>query len=1204
MMSPTSNEDHVDEEDEEDEEAMSIISDAAVAVPKRQRLPVTRKLSFGSQASRAAAAALASVDDNDDDVEALLPKEPKQKARRVASGGAAVAHVPRRNIVRGTKTLDETEAEQAALQQRTPYSERPSEKKKKKKKPQAEEESLVKNQAQVETNDSSDDGSDSNSVGSDVAVTAPSKKKRLPTGEVIPSKPRDVEQGFRRQVSKKESFDSAGSADGLLFHNKKDQQAQGPPLMNPKKLSSFDSVSRHTETTRTLRSSFGESDSDDVRSFRSGYSRKTTTTNRSHKTLAEIRREKAALDMSNHSNEVPKTGCLGLSRNTWLIIIVTTIVGFSAGFMFPIWQKQKDVAHQDESVADTETNVPATLKPFDPSILYWGGSDEQDEENYGNYSYPSPMDYPTAEPEEIIPIPSIDVLHLFANQSIPLPSLESAQHMVTFDQEHLVRTAQLFVQGMIHKNVKKPMLRVEKILQPEKDEGEDYVVPHGDTPLLAFDGEVPYPTTPRGDSNDKYPQGDVQEWEGRLKHYGIHESDDTTQLDVTNGILYVARGNHITVVDTDVGTVRATISLPSSPSNKKGGAQLLRDEWLIPAESDENPRWKPAPPSPFIEKLLLTSSLDHLVVMVSNYTSIHQARVKPLLQESLVTQVFTYELVHRGNVTEWTLVDEEPHVVHGRVLYAAQVNLNQHIHIVTSSAVDTSRLLEEPLERMYYPNRNDKVYVDEAVAAANDKYIPLFVERLQKELVGMNGPVHFSLTPMAHWVTGRAESEEEQQLEETIMAQHHLQEVIVITSLSIVQSNSGAASAIMRSASIRQEKAAGSTAQKSTSVVQTAFLGPSGVDVVGSTDTHLTLTVPGFKWTGDRVFQEATHMLQWELGTISRPGSSQLAGTRFQGLGTVLGRLVQSARQSCERRGTELRMATVLASQWQVGVNGKNETIVEERSVRKSYLHVMDAQTLRARSGSPLELFAGESTLLRAVTYLEDVAYAFPLEPVSSRDVDKTSVQVIEFDRSPDLMYGVSVVASMRPAPRGFSPHLHELPIADSDQKYLVSIAENITEHGLSMGWMVSLWDATDASKLVLINHQSLQAPTTLTDWKPQTFRLTPSGQLVLPMTVEYIGGAASAETRPTDMTGFVVLNVSASEIEEHARVVHVDAVSSISECTARDGECPLDARSFWLSPSILTVGGSSVQLTGIDTDGQSGVTEWSLGLSSFHNKM
>ncbi|CAB9501784.1 Leucine Rich Repeat [Seminavis robusta] len=88
----------------------------------------------------------------------------------------------------------------------------------------------------------------------------------------------------------------------------------------------------------------------------------------------------------------------------------------------------------------------------------------------------------------------------------------------------------------------------------------------------------------------------------------------------------------------------------------------------------------------------------------------------------------------------------------------------------------------------------------------------------------------------------------------------------VITSLSIVQSKGGVASAIMRSASIRQEKASGST-QKLTSVVQTAFMDPLGVEVVGSIGTHLTLMVPGFEWTGDRVFQEATRMLQWELGT-------------------------------------------------------------------------------------------------------------------------------------------------------------------------------------------------------------------------------------------------------------------------------------------------------------------------------------------------
>lgn len=1049
---------------------------------------------------------------------------------------------------------------------------------------------------------------------------------------LLPAAPRDDSSGPpkpppRRHDNKKSSSGSSSSRSDV-----ETAKAQAIMMRKKKKLlskkNSFEMSSR-TGTSRTASLGFSDTsyldrtdhtnyvdrtDHTDARSTTSRY------TSRSHRTLKEIRAEKnnAMMDKSDktHHSQLQQqrnknAWCCGLSKWTWMAILVTGLVGFGVGFVMPFvrsLQKPDPVEvasslddgpfeeyqpHMGDTVppagvSATNTDVPPTN--VQPSSQEVGGEVEGEGE--------------AIEEEPPKAISSIDVWQLFGtnNEVLPQASAGHLAHTAEFRQDHLEQAARLYIQGTLQHNVRNPKVSLQTKKQVAADE-EEYVVPFVDTPRQTFDGEAPYPTSRKSDVN-KYPQGDVARWEGMLDRLKIQESD-SVQWDQQNNVLYVARGKHIEVIDTQTGSIRVAIPLPQAQAQSEE-SMMMREEWLMPLESDA---WKPAPPEPFIEQLLLTTKKDFLVVVVSDYSTIHEAKVKPLLKDSLVTKIYTFQLDHlRDNVTQYQLVDE-PHAIHGRVLYAAQATTNQHIHVVTSSSVDTNRLLQDPLQRLYYPDHQDSVYVDEVLSAAKDRYIPLYVKRLIDEIDGLDGDL--SLLPVTQWIAGEgAKTEEERQLEHVVGAQKHLQELVVVTSLSIVETNDPSATATLRQAGSNP------MGRVPTAAISTAFLGPASMQVIGSTDTHLTISVPGYEWIVDsedgKVLQEATHVLQWELGILALPGASSRAATRFQAMGTIPGRLMHTPRQSTNRHGGDLRLATVLTSRWQVGDSpgkelAKTQPMVEHL-VHKSFVHVLSQRTLKPRSGSPLELFKEEAARLASVTFLDNVAYAFPLQPASVALANKASIQVVQLptDHEDELDATLQVTGSISPVPLGFSSHLHELTSQADGRRLLLSIGHNTTDFtSLQNGWMLTVWDASDQLAPKVVVQRSLEEENTLTTWKPQTFRVTPNGLVIFPMTVEYI----TMRNREENMQGFVVVGVSGTEvrelteieIKELIRVPHSEVVMSAGECIPGVGDCGFEGKSFWSEgkeglPSLLTVEGSTVKLNKVKWNGTS-EGGWTLSL-------
>ena len=1022
------------------------------------------------------------------------------------------------------------------------------------------------------------------------------------------------------------------------------------------------STSRRTLQTEVSSSSHSDNDGDDDDNDIERQNRRlrihihsdtrSTRSLQTNRTLAEIRRAKLEKEQPasfrENSTTTPTTTrrpilCCGLSKCGWCGILVLATVGFLIGFLVPLVQTHQTASsasttNQDSGPTDDDTGTPVyiPLTPDDDESLFneTGPFDET------STTTSTTTSAPTTPPLE----PPVDVWNLFhltaGNSRMPVAShtsLTAANNQDSFYEPHLQQAAQHFVQKTLHTNLRRPLLRItNEPTFPKTSEAQtssDYAIPFVDTPLVEYDAAMPYPTGPSSSSsnNNQVPHGDVSQWEALLKAAGVHAAD-SLQFDTSHNLLYVGHGQHIDIVDTLVGQVRTTIQLPQ-PAQTSHDSRL-RDSWLLPVASDrqddDEEEWTPAPPTPFIEQLLLTSDGHHLVVIVSDYTSVHTSRVKPLLQESLVTHLWTYQLTHNPDdspvvTTTYELLPNgngqedgaAPHVVHGRVLYAAQATSNRHIHIVTSSRIDTNRLLRDPLERLYYPDdRHDSVYAEQVIQAAQTKYIPLYAKRLVREIQAMANRDENNLTlwPLTQWISGIDDSsvlsESERHMQQLLLAQEHLQELIVVTSLSLVHTKAAAAATTTTTATTTR---ASSNGGASTAAFSTAFIGPASVDVIGSTATQLTLSVPGYQWTtsnssssSQKVLQEATHILNLELGTIAvEEGTSYRAATRFQSLGAVPGRLVQSARQSTEIRGQDLRLATVVTKQWNLAVI-QGETMVQEVARQKSYMNVVDVQSLQPKRGSPLALWDGEPGLVSAVSFLEKVAYVFPLEPLSMT-ANKTSTQVVDLgvvDKNPVAHVAGSIIDSNI---QGFSPFLHELdsPESGNTQKLLVSMGENKTAVGSTMGYVFSVWDATDPAQLKPLVQYSLESPQMLTTWKPQTFRVTTQGQVILPITTEFVGGATldGEASEQANMNGFVVLDVSPTEVKERARVTHSPVVAGSSECVPGASDCLLEARSFLGSDNtgdrnyntLLTLQGNVARSTILGE--QEDTEEWTLGL-------
>ena len=947
-------------------------------------------------------------------------------------------------------------------------------------------------------------------------------------------------------------------------------------------------------------------------------------------------------------------------RRCLVLLIGSIALGLAVGFVIPIWMHNRNNSnnHNMDSSGDNHQ------KPIN--------NDQHNNSNNENENDTEPTQQPKETPAFFnawmtTPTPTTTATNTNTNtntndQELLLPLASTSTLQKPFNSQGFTHAALLLVRKTIQQNLFFPAITLQR--NTANNNYNNNIIPFMDTPLAAYDQENPY--TPLQLAN-KYPQGDVREYETtQNKRHNIRQEADRRQYDSLQGILYLVHAKQphaVQIIDTVSGTITATVELPITetviedddplrfapetwlwnPYDKKD-SKPQSDQYNKNNNNDNNKEWTPSPTRPHIEQILITQDSKYLLVIASDmiphrntYTyNTHSNAKSSVMQDYGVTKVFTYEMTHTretsANDTTTTTTTNTtylqvgpPQVIHGRLMYAAQAqalnNDNGHIHIVTSTNLNTDRFLQDPLQRVHFPDITDAEYAQQVLQQATDRYIPLLQQRLLTELYEGTTSDDVTLLPVCQWIQKENTSafSSSHSHSSTLSSEHfvttfndmHLQHMVFVTSFTLAATNDN---------NSHQNNVVHGIKTLTTT---TAMFTPPNTAVVDSNDRQLTLVVSGFTSSKKQQQQqddnddvattflsEATHLVVVEWGTFVMEGRS-MAASRFQSMTTVLGR-VDSPRQNMALAvvvaanttdsSQQYRVAASVRRQWKIPSNekvlGKDSNsirmVVEEETVAQDYIHVVDVTEtgVRIQPQNTLELFANnDSGFMGSIRYLleKDLAYVFPMEPPNPRSVSY-KVQLLQFTQD-----GVTLLGEMD-VPNGLSPHMTVL-----HDDILVSIGENKTIYAeddttnrASNNLVVSLWDSRNPLNLRLLQAYNLEAPSSLVQWKPKHFRISPSSkQLILPLRIEYFQFGEAFD-------GFVVLNVNAETgITEHTLISHTQATVTNQARNGLDFSISSqqdDAMSLWAFPSVslLTMDQNAVIKTRLEVSTEQ---EWVVSL-------
>ena len=234
------------------------------------------------------------------------------------------------------------------------------------------------------------------------------------------------------------------------------------------------------------------------------------------------------------------------------------------------------------------------------------------------------------------------------------------------------------------------------------------------------------------------------------------------------------------------------------------------------------------------------------------------------------------------------------------------------------------------------------------------------------------------------------------------------------------------------------------------------------------------------------------------------------------------------------------------------------------------------------------------------VRFFSDVAYAATFE-------QKDPFYVIKFkdDGAPEVKGELDDIA-------GFSSYLHPV---NSDNSKLIAVGQYADDEGFALGIQISLFDATDPLKPLLIaNHIEEKDENTYSSsdaqWEYKSVRYLRiddnRGRLIMPLTIwvwepiifepEFFGedqagrvnvtdaaSSASAAVAPSsgNFDGFVVFAVEDNKIYRQFYISHDDQTVKYTEGCWSCGW--LEARSFVFSGDVVTMKGQLIHRTDLD---------------------
>ena len=450
------------------------------------------------------------------------------------------------------------------------------------------------------------------------------------------------------------------------------------------------------------------------------------------------------------------------------------------------------------------------------------------------------------------------------------------------------------------------------------------------------------------------------------------------------------------------------------------GGQNRRDLQLI---APEPLYYCWAPLIPTVHSLMTYDK--RLVVIASGYgQSIrNELDYKSVMYEAFSTKILLYDISTLDTTGTLELLKETD--VHGR--FDSLRAVENQAHLVTYSGLDTYTFIDEPLNRyLHFPDMDDEEYHEAARKLAQEKLVPHFVDRLVEDLDANGVPTDIARVSMLE-----ENVSPDGKLEEELFSQGLLKHYAQVTSFDISQSDKS---------------------NKELTVTKTGAFTSSSWGRAYANENMLVIATESWDWLS-RVgaSRQTTYLYGFSLAL----GNGQAVPAA---VGTLEGTLLNE--YSVDIVDGFMRVAvTIRNNLWRFP-----ETDAEDPEIppTQNFVKVLEIPNLledpdvppRFEEVGTTESFGVPGEVITGVRFSEKIAF------------------LVTFERT-DPLYAVSLDVPRRPEVlgelkiTGFSRYLH---FVDKNATLIIGVGQEATEDGRAIGLQVSLFNATDPTKLGVID--------------------------------------------------------------------------------------------------------------------------------------
>jgi Beta propeller domain len=640
-------------------------------------------------------------------------------------------------------------------------------------------------------------------------------------------------------------------------------------------------------------------------------------------------------------------------------------------------------------------------------------------------------------------------------------------------------------------------------------------------------------------------------------------------------VVYAAYGDYIIIWDALTGKRIVDFQLPATEekSDSEATASSGTSGKMAPPMYD---MYYPYIPKPSISSLMLLD--DRLVVLATNYGYPLVAKLgyTPVLNEYRNTRVMIFDTSSLSKSKNATLTLLGYDDINGYLNSMRAVGNN--LHIATTISVNTYPYFYQPFDRYMYPELTDAEYAKKIAALAEGGILANFTNKLTDEL-----KVQGKLPNIARLNVMQTQWNNTMATSLTYYPNGLFGSIAQITSLDMTEDMSKSGRPTL--------KASGS------------FL-PYYAGTMYASDDTIVIAASGYDYKPRAVGNgEFTYLLAFSLdGASSEPNS----------VGQVPGSLMNSYSMdvvddvlrigTTERTGwdwgwmpmpidtaaaedtssTEDANATtsepVPTNTWAPKPPPKNESDIPINTVppRTESLTANYITTLRLPGQSNGD--AGEMKKLgelklgkmdesfTSMRFFDNVAYAITFlqkDPLYALDLSNPS--------KPRILDELGNIT-------GFSSYLHSM---NDDNTLLLGIGDETDENGMTLGLMISVFDASKPANIKLKTRYVVERDPDTWSSSDATYdfhaiRYEPTTQqLIIPMSIN------NWEKPEQSFNGFSVFSVTADKIKEKCRIEHGNYYGSGNYCYY----CAfLPSRSFIFSGDVMTVNSQFVRMTNPDT--------------------